>query len=504
MTTANSQHALPGRLSQAWRGFRHWRRTRPFWGGLFTALAGVEIFSTTQMSLNGLTFQTGPTGFLSWLIPAILVACGMLLWFSPQQRMFYAIVAAVTAVFSLIGINLGGFFIGMLLGMVGSALGFAWVPKRPPAAAPTDATAPTDAAASVDQAGTTDEAGPRNADASADDDSTEVLPAVGPDGRPQGGPHRDPKLFAVTLVLLGVSAAGALAVRDESPAQAAPAKPCPTPSATRTPTPSPSASRPADGSPSPGASLSPGASPSPERKPDGNLITDIIDGIGDILAPGDGEAPASAAPTPSPQPQETGPTATPTGRPTPGTSASPGRPDPDDDGCAAPEPTEPADVEPGKPLPKVAAEPGQPRVAAEPSKLTGSKVTMTGLRFAGIVDLPTDGGTLKTLKFSMKKAVTDDFLLRAKGPGGRTTRYATDELTVERAEGSERDVAFYCTRFSGKLLGVEITLEPNLPFPDGIPVTFPVPVTFTDPEMELAFVRSDILTATPSLDLDLA
>ena len=101
-------------------------------GGLFTALAGLKIFGSTQMSLNGLTFKMGPTGFLTWLIPAILVTCGMLLWFSPQQRMFYSVVAAVTAVYSLIGVNLGGFFIGLLLGMIGSALGFAWG-ARPPA-----------------------------------------------------------------------------------------------------------------------------------------------------------------------------------------------------------------------------------------------------------------------------------------------------------------------------------------------------------------------------------
>jgi hypothetical protein len=497
VTTANSQHALPGRLSQAWRGFRHWRRTRPFWGGLLTALAGVEIFFTTQMSLSGLTFQMGPTGFLSWLIPTILVACGMLLWFSPQQRMFYSIVAAVTAVFSLIGVNLGGFFIGMLLGMVGSALGFAWVPKRLPATAPAE---PADTDAPADADGSADADGPVDAEGRADadrlDDSTEVLPAVGTDGRPvAAAPYRDPKLLAVTLVLLTVSAAGGLALRDQSPVQAAPANPCPTPSPTRTATPSPSASRPADDSPSPSSSPSPSASPEKPR----NIITDIIDGIGDLFRPGDDDE-ASAAPTPSPAPQEAEPSA----KPTPSASAKPGKPDQDDDGCATPKPTEPGDVEPGEPLPKIAAEPGQPKVAAEPGKLTGSKVTMTGLRFDGIVDLPTDGGTLKTLKFSMKKAVTEDFLLQVKGPGAKSTRYATDELTVERAKGSDRDVAFYCTRFTGKLLGIKLTLEPNLPFPDGIPVTFPVPVSFTDPEMQLAFVDSDILTAKPALKLDMA
>ncbi|MGS2618754.1 DUF6114 domain-containing protein [Micromonospora sp. LZ34] len=134
MTDVELQHARPGRLRGAWGGVRRWRRTRPFWGGLLTGLAGLEIFGTTQMSLAGLSFQTGPTGFLSWLIPAILVTCGLLMWFKPQHRVLYAVVAAVTALFSLIGVNLGGFFIGLILGIVGSALGYAWVLAPDPAA----------------------------------------------------------------------------------------------------------------------------------------------------------------------------------------------------------------------------------------------------------------------------------------------------------------------------------------------------------------------------------
>ena len=136
MTTAEPQHARPGRLREAWPGLRRWRRRRPFWGGLFTALAGLEIFGTTQMSLGGLSFQMGPTGFLSWLVPTILVTCGLLMWFKPQHGILYAVIAAVTSLFSLIGVNLGGFFIGLLLGLVGSALGFAWVPDPHPTARP--------------------------------------------------------------------------------------------------------------------------------------------------------------------------------------------------------------------------------------------------------------------------------------------------------------------------------------------------------------------------------
>ncbi|HEX8628725.1 MAG TPA: DUF6114 domain-containing protein, partial [Catenuloplanes sp.] len=143
MTTRSPQ---PGggsnALARVWARFTRWRRQRPFWGGLFTMLSGLEIFATTQGSLGGLSFQMGPTGYMSWLLPAILLTCGLLIWFSPAQRMFYAVVAAVTAVFSLIGVNLGGFFLGLILGVVGSALAFGWSPVIAKPAAATDTPTP--------------------------------------------------------------------------------------------------------------------------------------------------------------------------------------------------------------------------------------------------------------------------------------------------------------------------------------------------------------------------
>ncbi|MER5700955.1 hypothetical protein ABT023_03205 [Micromonospora sp. NPDC002296] len=360
-------------------------------------------------------------------------------------------------------------------------------------------------------------------------DSTQLrLPAV---GRQPGGPYQGSKLLAIALVLLGVSAVGALALREQGPVQAAPATLCPTPSRTGA---SPTAVRPSVSDPageSPGPTPSP--SPSPGKTSGGNLIADLTDGIGDLIT-GDDDAPAAggtgvagategpeataratpaATATPTrrpassakPTPDASAGTGRPTpdasagtGRPTPDASAGTGKPTPDDPGCATPKPTDPGEVKPGKPLPRIAAEPGQPRVAAEPSKLTGSEVTMTGLRFEGIVELDTDAGKLRTLKFSMDKAVTDDFLLQAGGPGGKTMRYATDQLTVQG------DVAFYATRFVGRLLGVKITLAPDLPFPDGIPITSPFPITFTDPVIDLAYVDSDVLTAKPELKLSLA
>jgi hypothetical protein len=50
----------------------------------------------------------------------------------PQHRIFYGVIALVVAVYSLIGVNLGGFFIGMLLGSVGGILIVSWMPKKVP------------------------------------------------------------------------------------------------------------------------------------------------------------------------------------------------------------------------------------------------------------------------------------------------------------------------------------------------------------------------------------
>ncbi|MEU8087160.1 DUF6114 domain-containing protein [Micromonospora sp. NPDC049101] len=491
MTTANPSHARPGGPAQAWRHFRRWRRSRPFTGGLLTALAGLEMFASTRMTLNGLSFHSGASGLLSLLIPVILVTCGLLLWFTPAQRLFYSIVAAVTAVYSLIGLNLGGFFVGLLLGIVGSALAFAWTPTSP---APLTAPQPDVEQADVEQADV-EQADAGQPDAARAGTARSDRPTAAPgsdEGPPPEWPGRSTdsrQAFGITLVVLGL-AAGGLAVQPRA-VRAAPSRPatilCPTPSR--------------DASPSPSASP---ATPTPSPDRDGNVLTDILDGVGDLLGGGRrGETPsASTSPAATPAAQPTG---TPADRPGtcpppapggPDTPAKPGTPGtPASDGPGAPD--KPGVVEPGKPLPRIAADPALPTVAQTPSKLTGTSVRMTGLRFDGVTDLHTVKGDLKVLKFSMREAVTADFLLRADGPQGRNQRYATDRLTVSG------NVAFYATRFVGRLLGIKITLTPDLPLPDGVPITSPIPITFTDPVIDLAYVTSDTLTARPALALTL-
>jgi hypothetical protein len=59
----------------------------------------------------------------------LLLVCGLLVWLTPNQRFFYAIIGTLTAVYALIGLNLGGFLLGTVIGMIGGGMAFAWTPE---------------------------------------------------------------------------------------------------------------------------------------------------------------------------------------------------------------------------------------------------------------------------------------------------------------------------------------------------------------------------------------
>ena len=109
------------------RSFGSWRRSRPFWGGLFILLGGLEIFLTVWAPLP-VVLKVGMQSVLGYLIPLVIVLCGLLLWFNPSQRVFYSLVAILLCLSSWITSNMGGFVVGLLLGLIGGSLAFAWAP----------------------------------------------------------------------------------------------------------------------------------------------------------------------------------------------------------------------------------------------------------------------------------------------------------------------------------------------------------------------------------------
>ncbi|MGW6734060.1 DUF6114 domain-containing protein [Streptomyces sp. NPDC055013] len=111
--------------------FRRWRADRPFWGGVLLALGGAEILLTMKASMK-VVLHVGMQGLAGYLLPALMLLLGLLVLFNPTQRLFYSITGVLVSLGSWPTSNLGGFFVGLLLGVVGSCLVFGWLPDQEP------------------------------------------------------------------------------------------------------------------------------------------------------------------------------------------------------------------------------------------------------------------------------------------------------------------------------------------------------------------------------------
>ncbi|WP_371544796.1 DUF6114 domain-containing protein [Streptomyces sp. NBC_00554] len=120
--------AKPGDLRS---DFRQWRAHRPFWGGLLLTLAGAEILLTEKASMK-VVMHMGAQGLAGYLLPTLMVLCGLLILFNPVQRLFYSLLGILLTLGTWVTSNLGGFFVGLLLGAVGSCLAFGWLPDQEP------------------------------------------------------------------------------------------------------------------------------------------------------------------------------------------------------------------------------------------------------------------------------------------------------------------------------------------------------------------------------------
>ena len=160
--------------------FRTWRRRRPFVGGLLTALGGVELFFSGQLDIGKIHVQLGIEGLQATIIPILLVLLGILVIAMPAHRIFYGVIALAVAVYSLVGVNLGGFFVGMLLSTVGGILTVAWMPKKVRG----DADADVDAGLAADGDADTDVDADAETDAhvNADAEAAGAPPAARADG----------------------------------------------------------------------------------------------------------------------------------------------------------------------------------------------------------------------------------------------------------------------------------------------------------------------------------
>lgn len=112
-------------------GFAAWRGRRPFWGGVLLTLGGGEILLTMHAPI-GIVVHMGTMGLAGFLLPALMIVCGVLTLCNPAQRLFYSLVGVLLSLGTWITSNLGGFILGLILGIVGCCLTFGWLPEQGP------------------------------------------------------------------------------------------------------------------------------------------------------------------------------------------------------------------------------------------------------------------------------------------------------------------------------------------------------------------------------------
>ncbi|MCX4986986.1 DUF6114 domain-containing protein [Streptomyces sp. NBC_00572] len=110
--------------------FRRWRRTRPFWATVWTALGGFVIFFLPMAPL-GKILQVGVGGIAGMAGGVVLMAMALLMLLLPSQRHTAGVIAVIAGVASFPLSNLGGLFVGMVLSVLGGSMAFAWLPEKP-------------------------------------------------------------------------------------------------------------------------------------------------------------------------------------------------------------------------------------------------------------------------------------------------------------------------------------------------------------------------------------
>ena len=105
--------------------FRSWRRSRPFWGGLFSIIGGLEI-ALIPLSAYRIILVSHSVA-LAAVVGAVIAILGFLMWATPSQNKLYGLLVVLLGVVSFVTSNVGGFLLGGLLSILGGSLGFAWV-----------------------------------------------------------------------------------------------------------------------------------------------------------------------------------------------------------------------------------------------------------------------------------------------------------------------------------------------------------------------------------------
>lgn len=104
-----------------------WSGTRPWLGGTVTTLGGLAIAVLPNQGFTVVVLP-GVAGLSGFVLGALIIACGLYMLFSPPLHGILGIAAVLLSLVSFVTTNIGGYVIGMALGIVGGSLSVAWNP----------------------------------------------------------------------------------------------------------------------------------------------------------------------------------------------------------------------------------------------------------------------------------------------------------------------------------------------------------------------------------------
>jgi hypothetical protein len=423
-------------------GFRAFRRSRPFWAGLFTILGGLEIFVLPLSPIASLVLL-GVAGVSSIVTGILLMVLGAFMWFSPANRTLAGVLTIIFALTSFVTSNLGGLVVGMVLGIVGGALCLAWT-DRPP-----------------------DGGGRRRARTGS------ARPVRGSRADDPAGPLTGTFARRAGTVALVVAAALAGTV---APASAAPAQQCVLLIICPPDVPAPGPSPPAPRSTVPGTTPPPTSTGATPTTPPTGTPTNpgLLPGLPGLPLP---------APT---------------------DPAVPGLvPDGLLPGGVLPDGLLPQDLlPPAGLLPDGLLTPVLPNVPPDPGlvvsgligDLTMDELTVTNFRFLGVVEHRTaTGGTQRALRIVVDSTDITDLGVVLPGPTG--TLLVTQ--TPGAPNASSGRLVLDVTRLSLRIFGI-LPVEFSFAFPPPPLITIPV-LSGTDVDIDYVHINADLLG--PSLDV---
>ena len=118
-------HAARFRAGAA--GFRRFRRTRPFWAGVLILAAGIEL-AILPLGPTDALIRAGVSAAAGLACALLLLLMGIVIIALPSQRIVAGLIAVAAALASFVLSNLGGFVVGMMLGVLGGSMAVGWVP----------------------------------------------------------------------------------------------------------------------------------------------------------------------------------------------------------------------------------------------------------------------------------------------------------------------------------------------------------------------------------------